>query len=238
MKNQKEILLSVNNPELVDKLKKLLEHEFTISVSEKAVFDSADIIISDNSNFLLPDPDINSVTGLPGINTIISSLRKMLSEQKSHTVIACNINHFKQYNAAYGHDQANNLLKFLAHLIKKSIIKSGSTENFIGHAYNDFFFTIVDPDKAVTISDYIITRFDEHLSEQNNSSENSNTDTFMSREGDIRQLPKTSIRLAGVDISKYEPGQHLLILDTIDALLQRAKLEDYSCIFFDRRTKP
>lgn len=238
MKVHKKILLSVNNPEIVNILKKLLEPEFEISVSDNNTSDSADIIISDNSSFVLPDPDINSVTGLPGLNTIISSLKKMLFENKSHTVIACNINHFKQYNAAQGYEQANALLKFLADLVKNGIIKSGSSKNFIGHAYNDFFISIIDSDKAVTVSDYIITRFDEHISEQGNTSTNSNSDSFMNREGDIKQLPKTSIRLAGVDINKYEPEQYLLVLNTIDALLQRAKLEEYSCIFFDRRTKP
>ncbi|MDA3901324.1 MAG: diguanylate cyclase [Spirochaetes bacterium] len=191
------------------------------------------------ANLLKASPDINAITGLPGNNSIMHHVKTSLQNSGNDTMLYCNINNFQEYNTTYGYSAGDKILQFTSKLLKNSTLSADAFESFIGHAYKDIFIIITNSKKAVTVADYIITRFDEGILEHYSKDDIMESKvTAMNREGDMKESPLMTITIAGVDLERFEENQHLLAYKSCFAICERAKQEGYSCIFFDRREKP
>jgi diguanylate cyclase (GGDEF)-like protein len=107
----------------------------------------------------------NPLTGLPGNILIEEEIKQRVSNsKKKFSVLYIDLDNFKAYNDVYGFLKGDEIIKFLAHIMEKSVKEYGNKDDFIGHIGGDDYITITTPDKEDVICKAIINQFDSTIS--------------------------------------------------------------------------
>ncbi len=80
---------------------------------------------------------LNPVTGLPGYDLLMQKL----AETKAQ-IIVIDVNNFKAYNAQYGFQKGNDVLRMMSRIIKMAVREQGTPEDFIAHISSDDFIVL------------------------------------------------------------------------------------------------
>lgn len=105
--------------------------------------------------------EANPLTGLPGNTAIDRELMKRIANQKPYSFLYVDIDNFKGFNDHYGYQKGDEIIFFVAAILRKAVEKLGSKEDFIGHIGGDDFVLISDPSRAEFIAQYIIDEYDQ-----------------------------------------------------------------------------
>ncbi|MCB2182320.1 MAG: diguanylate cyclase [Desulfobulbaceae bacterium] len=104
--------------------------------------------------------DSNPLTRLPGGTAIEKVLQGRLAAGKKIAFCMLDLDNFKSFNDRYGYAQGNEIIKATAQLIKSTVDRHTSNDNFVGHIGGDDFAIIVTPLEYEPICKTIVEEFD------------------------------------------------------------------------------
>ncbi|RLB61709.1 MAG: hypothetical protein DRG80_03645, partial [Deltaproteobacteria bacterium] len=77
--------------------------------------------------------DANPNTELPGNNSILKEIQRVVSERDAVCVVYADLDYFKIYNDTYGFSQGDNVIIFTANVIRVALQITGCEDCFLGH---------------------------------------------------------------------------------------------------------
>lgn len=108
---------------------------------------------------------LNPVTALPGGTCAERLIKECLKSGIPFAVCALDVDNFHSYNAYYGYEKGDDVLKFVARTISETADKLTDGSYFATHLGGDDFIIITDPDKSEALSKAVADAFDKHISE-------------------------------------------------------------------------
>jgi len=140
----------------------------------------------------------NPLTKLPGNNVIHEEIEKRIADRKKFVVVYSDLDNFKAFNDKYGIGLGDEAIKLTATILQESI-KRGNPDDFVGHEGGDDFVLLTTPEKAETVTNYIMNEFDKRIRLLYDKQDlERGYIVTTSREGQIKQFPIMTISLAGV----------------------------------------
>ncbi|HWS28556.1 MAG TPA: GGDEF domain-containing protein [Clostridia bacterium] len=141
---------------------------------------------------------LNPLTALPGNMLIEKALIDSLSDSAPHIVLYFDIDFFKAYNDAYGFENGDRVIKYLAQTIRSIVPET----TFLGHVGGDDFVAIVEPEIADTVCLKTIETFGGSLRSFYNTVDLENGYIISkNRQGCVEQFPLLSISIAGITVN-------------------------------------
>ncbi|HEX9077806.1 MAG TPA: response regulator [Anaerolineae bacterium] len=111
------------------------------------------------------DLNVSPLTYLPGNPVIEQVLTTFLSQPGFIAVLYIDLTNFKEYNDEYGWLKGDEVIRLLARTIREVLDWCGGKEDFLGHIGGDDFVVISTPDRAASIAEQVISRFDTAIPE-------------------------------------------------------------------------
>ncbi len=162
----------------------------------------------------------NPLTGLPGNTQINKELSLRLKEKVPFSLIYADLDYFKAFNDRYGFQRGDQVLKHVSDILQETISELGTANDFIGHIGGDDFVCITLAKNSVLVSEEIVRRFNEDVSQFYDSPEEM-TIPILNREGYWTTLDGLSISLAVIECSDCS----LLDLDKLSVISAKVKKE-------------
>ncbi len=101
------------------------------------------------------------VTNLPAGKLIEEQLKKVKDSSDPWTFLYFGIRHIQAFKEIAGPIQVNEVLMFLADIMREVVEEQGTLNDFIGQASDNDFIVITTPEKASIICRAVTERFDE-----------------------------------------------------------------------------
>ena len=102
----------------------------------------------------------NPLTGLPGNQAIEQELQRRISSLMPFAFMYLDIDHFKAYNDTYGYQRGDEVIRFVANLLRECCTEAGTENDFIGHIGGDDYCIICDYAHGEMLGQVITARFD------------------------------------------------------------------------------
>jgi len=180
--------------------------------------------------------DANPVTGLPGNNSIARYIEQQLQSRENSSVMYSDIDNFKAYNDKYGFARGDEIIRFMADVLKKAVASAGCPESFVGHVGGDDFILIVPSSQCSHVSQEIIRNFDQDIINfYNRQDTNLRCIQAIDRRGQPQTYPIMSISIAGIDLSYRRYSSYLEVNDACAEMKKIAKAMPGSTVCFDQR---
>lgn len=179
----------------------------------------------------------NPLTGLPGNLVIEDRLKELVEAKEPFAVMYLDLDNFKAYNDKYGFERGDQVLLLTSQVLNRSIGKSGSSEDFLGHIGGDDFILITKPEYVDSISESIIDIFDREVKSLYPPDDLAKGYIEVkNRRGQLEQFPLVSISIAAVISRSPIFSNYLEIAETAAELKKMAKQRAGSCLVYDRRS--
>ena len=92
----------------------------------------------------------NPLTGLPGNREIDAQLGQLMLRQRPFIACHLDLDHFKEFNDAYGYSRGDQVLLHVAQAIKSNVM---TRVDFVGHlGGDDFVFFLKSPDACLRLT--------------------------------------------------------------------------------------
>lgn len=105
----------------------------------------------------------NPLTGLPGNEEIQHELQRRIALGNPFAVIYADLDYFKWYNDYFGFGLGDELIRYLAELLRKELDQLQCENDFIGHVGGDDFITVMSVNSAEKYCQTLIERFDNEI---------------------------------------------------------------------------
>ena len=182
--------------------------------------------------------DANPMTGLPGNNSVAAAITKAMQGREHSCVIYTDLDNFKAFNDKYGFALGDEIIKFTADVLKKSLVAAKCPESFVGHIGGDDFVLLVPSEKARAVVDFIISEFDANVGNYYDHIDlNQGFISSKNRKGDSENYPIMSISMAGIDLSRARYGKYIEVNDACAGLKKKSKSIPGSSFVLDKRRK-
>ena len=180
--------------------------------------------------------DANPVTGLPGNNSIARHIEMVLKGDANTSVIYTDIDNFKAYNDKYGFARGDEIIRFMAELLKNSVIEAECPEAFVGHVGGDDFILIAPSEHCANVTQNIVRNFDQDIiTFYNRQDIDQRCIQAADRRGQLQIYPIMSISIAGINLSYRRYSSYLEVNDACVEMKKMAKAMPGSTICFDQR---
>ena len=181
--------------------------------------------------------DANPITGLPGNNSIAGQIELVLrSDNQNNTVIYTDIDNFKAYNDKYGFARGDEVIRFMATVLKKAINDAECPGAFIGHVGGDDFILIAPSARSAYVGQEIIKNFDRDITNFYNRQDiDLRYIQATDRRGQLQIYPIMSISIAGIDLTYRQYSSYLEVNDACVEMKKMAKAMPGSTICFNQR---
>lgn len=149
---------------------------------------------------------VSPLTGLPGNVQIQVEIKKRILRKKEFAVLYLDLDNFKEYNDIYGFLKGDEVIKYTAKTILKTIHKHSLEDTFVGHIGGDDFIALIPKANYDEICQDILVNFDEGIKEY--FTEDDLEKGYLevaNRKGIIEQFPLTALSIGVVTV---EPGQY------------------------------
>jgi diguanylate cyclase (GGDEF)-like protein len=178
----------------------------------------------------------NPLTKLPGNVVIREETEKRIQENKKFVVVYSDLDNFKSFNDKYGIAQGDEAIKLNAQILKESIKTKGNPDDFIGHEGGDDFILLTTPDKADTITGYIIEEFDRRVRSLYSQEDLAKGYIVAhARDGTIKQFPIMTVSLAGVSNENRQITSYAEVTNIAAEVKKKAKEIGKSVFIIDKR---
>jgi len=185
------------------------------------------------------EKSFNPLTELPGNILIEEEIKKRVNDvKKKFAVLYVDLDNFKAYNDAYGFLKGDEVIKFVAHILKKNIKELGNPDDFIGHIGGDDFIAITTPSKVDTICRSIINQFDSTIP-LFYSKEDRRRGFIVTRDRTNQEIkyPFMTISIAIVSNEKRHINNHWQVAEIAAEMKKYAKSKTGSVYVKDRRVR-
>ncbi|WP_141500302.1 GGDEF domain-containing protein [Paenibacillus luteus] len=105
----------------------------------------------------------NPLTGLPGNEEIQHELQQRITLKKPFAVIYADLDYFKWYNDFFGFGLGDDLIRYVADLLRRERERFDGNGDFIGHIGGDDFIAVTGTEYAELLCQTLIERFDEGI---------------------------------------------------------------------------
>ncbi len=182
----------------------------------------------------------NPLTGLPGNLVIEERLKKLVAQNEPFAILYVDLDNFKAFNDRYGFEQGDRALRLTSAILSQAMTAcSDSHADFLGHIGGDDFIFITCPEKADTLCQAIIARFDREFRTLYPPEDLANGFiTVLNRKGQEESFPITTISIAVVDNTERGFASYLELGEIASQLKRRAKAIEGSVYLTDRRKQP
>jgi diguanylate cyclase (GGDEF)-like protein len=139
---------------------------------------------------------INPLTELPGKQYLEEEINQRIQSDLQFDLIFCDLKDFRIYNKIYGFEKGNEVIKYIAGLLREEIAKCGPIEAQLYHFGGDDFCVLMKPGAAENLSKQIIERFDREILQFYQESDRSRGGLIVNnRRGLIEQWPIMTIAM-------------------------------------------
>lgn len=105
----------------------------------------------------------NPLTGLPGNEEIQHELQRRIGQKKPFAVIYADLDYFKWYNDFFGFGLGDDLIRYVADLLRREVGPHGVEGDFVGHIGGDDFIMVTCAKSAERLCQSLIIRFEEGI---------------------------------------------------------------------------
>ena len=181
---------------------------------------------------------VSPLTGLPGNIQIQVELKKRLLKKEEFAILYFDLDNFKEYNDTYGFMKGDEVIKFTAKTILKTMNNYKIENSFVGHIGGDDFVGIISDVDYDTLCQDIIIKFDTNIKEYFNEEDILRGYLEVAnRKGIIEQFPITSISIGVVRVSPNEYENPLEIGEVGAQVKHLAKTQIGSAYVINRRKR-
>jgi GGDEF domain-containing protein len=145
------------------------------------------------------------LTGLPGAPIIEEACDSRLQSEQPTVVIHVGIAHFRAFNEYFGLAMGDEALLTAARLLEQTLLKLGTSDDFLGHIGGDNFVLLTNPELAPAICSACLSEF-ELLAPHLYTPEHRRDGAFETVDGQGKSLrtPLMFLRMTGVSTSKRQ----------------------------------
>jgi diguanylate cyclase (GGDEF)-like protein len=176
----------------------------------------------------------NPLTGLPGNVSIMYEANKRLRNSMPFGILYVDIDSFKPFNDKYGFREGDEVIKFVADILKKSVEKG----DFVGHIGGDDFIVISQVETAEHICNKIIELFDGTVQKfYNEEDRKRNFIESKDRKGDSQQFPIMTLSIGLLLSGRHDLSEYGKLIEIITELKKQAKasLKSGKSVYFKER---
>ncbi len=103
------------------------------------------------------------LTKLPGNVYLHQQIAARLPARGQLAVLALDLTGFKAYNDHYGYARGDEVLSWMAGVLRQVVAEQGTEDDFAAHIGGDDFFVVTTPERAEHIARALIQRFDKGI---------------------------------------------------------------------------
>jgi diguanylate cyclase (GGDEF)-like protein len=141
--------------------------------------------------------EANPLTGLPGNTAIERELIMRIASGVPYAFLYIDIDNFKGFNDYYGYQKGDEIIGFLAGILRRTIDKLGTKDDFIGHIGGDDFVMVTAPVRAEIMAKYIMDEFDKGaMILLNEDDVKRGYLEVRDRQGQLKRIPVMSVTMA------------------------------------------
>ncbi len=180
--------------------------------------------------------DANPNTGLPGNNSILKEIQRVVTKKEDVCIIYADLDYFKIYNDTYGFAKGDDVIVFTATMIKVALQINDCAGSFLGHIGGDDFVIVVPAEKHVAVAEEIIRKIDQGILEfYSDEDAERGYVVAINREGKEKHHPLVSLSMGGVDLSQREVTTALEVIDICTEMKNTAKEQQGSNVLICQR---
>ncbi|MGQ9780462.1 MAG: GGDEF domain-containing response regulator [Bacillota bacterium] len=180
--------------------------------------------------------EANPLTGWPGRQLVYNQVARLLEEKRQFDLLFIDLDDFRIYNQVYGFAKGNEVIKFVARIIRDAVAELAEIDYYLGHAGGDDFLVLLPPQTGEKVGRAIVERFDAGIREMYSPEDRERGGIVaQNRQGINKQWPIMTISVALVS-NEHREFHDPLELDTVgQELLRYAKSMPGSNYVWDRR---
>lgn len=176
----------------------------------------------------------NPLTRLPGGPYIEQMVRQRLERGDIFAVALADLDNFKAYNDTYGYPRGDDVIKFLARLLREAA--RDAPDCFVGHVGGDDFVLVCHPDTLERRAPAIIVAFDEGIRDYYDPADlEAGGLRARDRRGEERFFPIMTISIAAVSNRSRTFQEYHQIGEVLAEMKRYAKSQPGSVWVMDRR---
>jgi PleD family two-component response regulator len=180
--------------------------------------------------------EANPLTGLPGNTAIEREMIARINLKSPFAFLYIDIDNFKGFNDYYGYRKGDDIIEFLADIMRRTIVKLGGTDDFVGHIGGDDFVMVVAPSRAEIMAQYVVDEFDKGtllLLDQEDVKRGYLE--VRDRQGQLKRIPVMSVTIALVKSTDNQIEHFAEVNDIASSLKEYGKRIEGSVVVKERR---
>ncbi len=175
------------------------------------------------------------LTKLPAAPYLHRQIDARLAQNQPTAVLYADLDHFRAYNHAYGHEAGDQLLIDLAKLMVDSIPARAA---FVGHLGSDDFMAVMPPEGSDTYAATIVNSFKGMQKELFNAEDFARGYfTFENRRGEITKWPLMTLSVALVSNEHRALINYVQVSDLLSEVMGYVKSQGGGMWARDRRSR-
>ncbi|MDD5020663.1 MAG: response regulator [Endomicrobiaceae bacterium] len=181
--------------------------------------------------------DVNPLTSLPGNVSIQKYIESKIASKSDFSILYFDLANFKSFNDKYGFFAGDNVIRFTASVLEKSLKEFGKNDScLIGHIGGDDFVVISPIDLEIKIAEKVIELFDAGIKDFYNKEDlEKGYIVSIDRNDNIQNFPIMTISISIIvtniaDIVDFED-----VAQRASELKKIAKKNSKSSYVFERR---
>lgn len=199
--------------------------------------------------------DMHPVTQLPGTLSVCRLVESKLKTKVPLAVLEVDIRHFKAFNDRYGYDRGDDLLRLVTDIInhavyqeekERALVKDRRDEesevvepvDLVAHLGADNFVVVTVPEKAESIAQEIIARFDQAVPELYDSEDREKGYiAVIDRRGKERHYLIATVTVVAATNEKRELKDRIQISEILNELKKHTQEKEERSVYFRDRRK-
>jgi PleD family two-component response regulator len=180
--------------------------------------------------------EANPLTGLPGNTAIEREMIARISQKVPYAFLYVDIDNFKGFNDYYGYQKGDDIIEFMADVLRRTVVKLGGNEDFVGHIGGDDFVMVVAPSRAEIMAQYVVDEFDKGtllLLDQEDVQRGYLE--VRDRQGELKRIPVMSVTIALVKSTDNQIEHFAEVNDIASSLKEYGKRIVGSVVVKERR---
>jgi PleD family two-component response regulator len=180
--------------------------------------------------------EANPLTGLPGNTAIEREMIARISQKAPYAFLYVDIDNFKGFNDYYGYQKGDDIIEFMADVLRRTVVKLGGNDDFVGHIGGDDFVMVVAPSRAEIMAQYVVDEFDKGtllLLDQEDVKRGYLE--VRDRQGELKRIPVMSVTIALVKSTDNQIEHFAEVNDIASSLKEYGKRIVGSVVVKERR---
>ena len=180
--------------------------------------------------------EANPLTGLPGNTAIEREMIVRISQKKPYAFLYVDIDNFKGFNDYYGYPKGDEIIVYLAEIIRRTVERLGGKDDFVGHIGGDDFVMVASPARAEIMAQYVVDEFDKGgVTLLNPEDVKRGYLEVRDRQGELKRIPVMAVTIALVKSTDNQIEHFAEVTDIASSLKEYGKRIEGSVVVKERR---